>query len=361
MGIATARVASKRRSAIYHGYATSCPRRCRPATACWSVGAAKACRWCPGFAILDPTVTLTAQDGLYVVYLFDAHGATVYLTMNQGATQHLETAKRTGLIGVAAERAAIEQISLEFDALRSALELVIPERAHSPVQLHADRFLPRAYEVGSIAAIRYELSDLPGTQELVDDLTAFLTVYSAAVQAKDQLAANQQIQTSARGEPQRRQSVPKPVLFRPKDSSDYTAHVPERHERRTRRHEALIERFGRAAMDAGYEPNTNVHPRDLTVTASSGTTWLVEAKTVGANTEPAVRDAIGQLVTYRHFYYREAGLPDPQLLALFEAPVGNAFEQLLASLGIHFVAQDHDGWTGSSAALTLVDRLIGSL
>lgn len=54
----------------------------------------------PWIAILDSNVTRTAQEGLYVVYLFRQDLSRVYLSMNQGATQHQRNAGRRGLTGL---------------------------------------------------------------------------------------------------------------------------------------------------------------------------------------------------------------------------------------------------------------------
>lgn len=82
--------------------------------------------------------------------------------------------------------------------------------------------------------------------------------------------------------------------------------------------------------------------------------WLVEARIVGVNAEHEVRAAIGQLFAYRHFCYRETEEPDPQLLALFDAPVGRAFEELRSSLGIFSLCRSGREWLGSPEAVALV-------
>lgn len=76
--------------------------------------------------------------------------------------------------------------------------------------------------------------------------------------------------------------------------------------------------------------------------------WLVEAKTVGPNAEIAVREAIGQLFSYRHFCYRDIGRPDPSLIALFSEPIGNAFVDLILSLGIEAIWREPDKWAERS-------------
>ncbi len=77
--------------------------------------------------------------------------------------------------------------------------------------------------------------------------------------------------------------------------------------------------------------------------------WLVEAKTVGPNAQNAVREAIGQLLAYRHFCYRDVGRSEPAMVALFSEPIGGAFVQLLVSLDIEVIWWTPDGWEGAAS------------
>ncbi|MGY1712600.1 hypothetical protein ACI8AC_24130 [Geodermatophilus sp. SYSU D00758] len=170
---------------------------------------------------------------------------------------------------------------------------------------------------------------------------------------KDQLAANRQVRTSARSAKRRDETHPPRPEFKPKDSSDYLANVKGSMQRRTRKHESFLEAFAADLTAAGHLPADNMHPRDMTI-AAGGEDWLVEAKTVSVNAEEAVRAAIGQLISYRHFYYRAANRKDPLLLALFDAPIGAALEELLSSLGIEVLCWEQGAWRGSGAAERLV-------
>jgi hypothetical protein len=307
----------------------------------------------PWIALLDPDVTTTATDGLYVVYLYTADSDAVYLSMNQGATQHLRGAEAAGRTGVAAQRAALAEIASETRAIRSALG-GLGNLGPAEISLGSGLFLPSAYEAGSIAAMRYRLIDLPDAVSLAADLTDFMLLYGRCVEIKDALAANRHVLTSARSERLRTEVLPSVPEFRPKSSADYFVQVSAATQRKTRKHEALVRAFGDAVIRRGNVAATNVHPRDMTVTAKSGE-WLIEAKTVGLNAEQAVREALGQLFSYRHFYYRERGQADPELLALFSAPIGGAFEELLGSLGIQYLCRDGTTWTGSSDALEICE------
>ena len=306
----------------------------------------------PWIALLDEDVTTTATDGLYLVYLFTSRMDAVYLSMNQGATQHLRAAEADGRKGRAAEVAAIDEIAVETALLRQLMDKLRLAHTLGSIELGATRFVPRAYEAGSIAAVKYSMSNLPENAALAADLAEFAALYSRCVELKDELAANRRVRTSARSLERQVQPAVIPE-FKPKDAADYVANIPASAERRGRHHEALIKEFGDAVRATGRTAFTNVHPRDLVV-VDRPLEWLVEAKTVGLNAEPAVRDAIGQLFTYRHFCYREAGRLDPRLLALFNAPIGEGFENLLATLDIDFVCRDGGTWRGSADALALL-------
>lgn len=309
----------------------------------------------PWITLLDPSVTKKVTEGLYLVYLFASDLQSVFLTMNQGATQHRNLHKDAGLGDTAAESAAIQEIASETAQIRSALLAEAPDLPVDEIQLGSSLFLPRAYEAGAIACRRYDLSSLPTEQELRADLSHFDLIYRRSVEIKDQLVAAdpQSHRTTSRSRSNAPGVDPEPV-FRPKDGADYLRNVPARRTTVSPRHESLISDFGEHVGGLNWTPATNVHPRDLVVTSAGGDHWLVEAKTVGANAEFAVRDAIGQLFAYRHFCYRVAGRSEPRLLALFNEPVGDAFLELLGDLDIEAVWATTNGWKSTTGAEALL-------
>ena len=325
-------------------------------------GAGQSLPYVPWIAVLNPGVTTTAQEGLYVVYLYRSDASRVYLTMNQGATQHLRNAEKQGLRGRAAERQAIAELLAESRLFRRHLSAAALDGLLGPEDIdlgEPSRFYPAAYEAGTIAGKAYTVRELPAEGVLRTDLGRFLALYDSCVDLNDELRAKDPdaIHTTA-GAVRTRQPVrPRPPLFRPKDSAEYTAMVQAQQQTRERRHEALIRDFGTWLQQQGLTAATNVHPRDLVVTGSTPQReWLVEAKVVKANAELAVREAIGQLFAYRHFFYREEGRPDPLLVALFSEEPGDAFTPLLSSLGIEAVWLDAGEWRSSGNG---TDSLLG--
>jgi hypothetical protein len=147
----------------------------------------------PWIAFLDPDVTKTATDGLYVVYLFRPDLSTVYLSMKQGVTQHLRAAKNAGLKGKAAQAQALTHITQESEKIRSALDPSYMKARDVSIDLAAPGFLPAAYEAGNIAAVRYELPALPTNGQLAEDLQSFSLLYDESVAVKKDLAGKGQI------------------------------------------------------------------------------------------------------------------------------------------------------------------------
>jgi hypothetical protein len=98
----------------------------------------------PWIAVLDLEVTSTAQEGLYVVYLYSADLARVYLSMNQGATQHKRNATEAGLKGGEAERAALVELDRESRLLRAGLSDAALASASESIDLGAPFLFPAA-------------------------------------------------------------------------------------------------------------------------------------------------------------------------------------------------------------------------
>jgi hypothetical protein len=140
---------------------------------------------------------------------------------------------------------------------------------------------------------------------------------------------------------------PVPIeAFHPKPDTDYVAHIADRVMVKSRSHEKLVRDFGEWGRAHGFIPSTP-HPIDLVLT-SSECDHLVEAKVVyRENVAEVVRAAIGQLMDYRYFLYALKGRPPPSLLALFSAPIGEAYAGLLSSLDISPVWLAAGAWAGT--------------
>lgn len=305
----------------------------------------------PWLAILDPDVTSSAQSGLYVVYLFDVTLSHVFLTMNQGVTAIRNRVKSSHLVGARIDDAAVAILESESKDIRNMMPAALTKGLLDSIQLGSTGFLPRAYEAGTISARAYELSSLPAEDVLRSDLSRFLTIYDAAVEARQRLTL---VNPGRFGTPVLSEvpgGTEVPGIFRPKDAGEYIAQVTAHTERRSRRHEAVVESYGKYAMSLGWSAATNVHPRDL-VLRRAGVEYLCEVKTVKANAEFAVREAIGQLFSYRYFWYPNA--KPTGLVAIFSNEIGQAFVNLLDELGIISVWSGiGNRWSGSNSAKSI--------
>jgi hypothetical protein len=137
--------------------------------------------------------------------------------------------------------------------------------------------------------------------------------------------------------------------FTPKDSTDVVAtwqHVADQ-QIRSRKHERLIEEFGTHVRTRGIKvTNRNIGKRDLLMRDEADVEYLIEAKTVSHDGEAAVRDAIGQLFAYRHQYYDKAARP--KMVALFNLPIDQMWQDLLLELEIAWIARDGASWSASA-------------
>lgn len=140
--------------------------------------------------------------------------------------------------------------------------------------------------------------------------------------------------------------------FKPKDSSDYVAHVEGRRLVKRRSHEALIADFGTWCTARGFIADTAVQPRDL-VLRRGPDEWLVEAKVLyTGNATDAVRAALAQALMNRHFLCADRRA---RLLALFSEPVGDAFVEFLEAHDVASVWRSDCAWEGSGEAAVFVD------
>jgi MrcB-like, N-terminal domain len=269
----------------------------------------------PWIGVLDPDETDSPQAGIYVVYIYAVGLGQVVLSLNQGVNTlltHLGTKK------------ALQRLSVDAQRVRDRIGTVASiTDLGTQISLNSRGRLQRAYEAGNIVGIPYELATLPTEAELAAQLARFLMLYQSAIAAKRELLLSD---PGAIATPsiERTNAVADPLVeFKPKDDSDYIARLAGRRLLKTRRHETLVADFGRYVQKLGLKPATNVHPRDMTITGGEQE-WQVEAKVIyQGNATSAVREAIGQLLTYRHFLYADAA--PPRLLALFSEPIGGAY------------------------------------
>jgi len=128
----------------------------------------------PWIAVFDPTITQSATQGFYLVYLFSEDMKRLYLSIAFGTTQFESYFPRVK------ERhaklaAASENLGGLLTLHRALVKGPIDLAASSSDSMHAD------YEKSSIVAIEYDLDFLPQEQELIEDFKYVLSLYAELV------------------------------------------------------------------------------------------------------------------------------------------------------------------------------------
>jgi hypothetical protein len=270
------------------------------------------------------------------VYLFNDSLDSVALSLNQGVTNARQAARQQGM-GVR------ELLRRQAALMRSVLGNQIID-LDDEIVLGRGGLLPD-YEAGNAVARSWQLSNLPADNELAEELLRFLDLYAQVVPALEHLRDS----GSVTAVPPRDPAVTldkRERRFVPKDASDYRAHIGEHEQVRTRSHESLIRTLGEWAAARGYEPNTNVHPRDLMLHASERE-FLVEVKVfLVGRPRRAVRECIGQLFEYKQFYQSSS----TKLVAALSDNPGGAYLELLTDLGIAAMWTEGKSWKGTELA-----------
>ncbi|MFI9463854.1 MrcB family domain-containing protein [Streptomyces xiamenensis] len=307
----------------------------------------------PWIGVHDSSAGKSGESGLYIAYILAADRSTVTMTLQQGITEiHKQLNESKG------ER-LYTYLRLRTQAFRQILPpQLLRGLTEAPNFRDPNRnWRPLSYSAASIAAMTYDLDNLPSEVDLCADLGFMVSLLKLATEASVYIQEN----FAAPGptislaadyvhSPEQKPEDRGLNGFCPKDSGAYTVHISAQQQLRKRDHERLIADFGPHAKERGFTPITDkAHPRDIILKRDSQE-WVVEAKVVReGNTTLASREALSQLFEYRHFYYQEEGYPAPHLLGLFTEEIG-AYEPYLEHHGIASVWQTADGWRGSDRA-----------
>ena len=311
----------------------------------------------PWISILNPELTTTTQAGLYVVYLYSADMKRLFLSMNQGYTRHAEVAEQSGYKGKAKHERACKTLTTEAHDLHAGLKArdLVPDRNVEAISLGASGDLPKGYEAGHIVGFEYSFSSFPSEQVLQEDLDAMFTIYDATRAINDEirsLGQKERITVSKDPKTTNIKSTKSDIttgFFEPRTTSEYVAHFTKMTYQVSPLHEALLTEFAKYAETKSWEPkNKMIGARDLVLVGKSGIEILVEAKTVGQSQELVVRQAIGQLFSYRYVYYDGKDIP---LVALFNRPIAQLWQGLLTSLNIDFIYSHESKWEGTGLRL----------
>jgi len=295
----------------------------------------------PWVGFFNPDETTNPQEGIYIVYLLSEDLAGLTLTLNQGM-EYLR--KRVG------DSAARQRLAQDAETIRNAFPPQALAGLATRMDLTSVGARQRNYEAGNIASLPYATATLPPEAELEADLRRFLDLYEQAIELKRQLLLGApgslaSPSGSAAG------TEPDPLRdFKPKDDSDYQAHIIGKKLRKSRRHETLVRKYGEWVATRGYAASTTEFPKDLVLRRTTDE-WLAEIKVVYlGNATEAVRAALGQLYTYR--YFQSSRDSSVRLLAVFTETIGLAYAEFLASCDVEAVWWESGLWVGTPGAVS---------
>lgn len=284
----------------------------------------------PWIAFLDPDVTESAQEGIYVVYLWSVDADSLYLCLSQGVTDVAKKHKANVLPRLRSEAAKIRAlISSESVDLLSKISLGSKDR------------LPVQYEAATIAAIKYETNSLPNDIQLRSDLSRMIELYGSAVGRKrEKLTENPEAWQAGLPELEVEERISERKLKwnldfghdRAKPGEDVFFPIKAGIRRVTRRHVAVLEGL-RELLKANSWATSSPHPFDLEARRHDGRCLLIEVKVIRENDiAGAAREAIGQLLDYQFAYHEFVG--GHELVAAFSSQLDDHYRRLLRSLDI---------------------------
>jgi hypothetical protein len=136
----------------------------------------------PWLAIMDKSITESAREGFYIVFLFSRSAKKMYLALSLGATQFEIIHGRNNECLDKIKLAANDFSSLFKDYLPSNLNdqinLVEDEETFEQKLMGSSRFLVSAYEAGTFLSKQYDPMNI-NSNEINEDISNFLNIYKS--------------------------------------------------------------------------------------------------------------------------------------------------------------------------------------
>ena len=307
-------------------------------------------------SILNPEITKSTQSGFYIVFLYDANLNYLYLSLNQGFTEHKKNAIKIGLKGKAQIVKANETLRHSAKVILNYIESQI--ETNNPglirkINLISEKELAKGYEAGHIIGFKYKISELPTTEQIQFDLEIMQDLYGIAIQALSEIntsSVEQRLITSIeKVKPKPNNKYRIDSKFEGKEIATHFRTMRTDKIEVTPLHENLIKEFVLVAEKFHWKAiNKNIHPRDLILIKDQNTEVLVEAKVVSTRDALVVREAFAQLFEYKYKYHFEQEIP---LVALFNREISDENMKMLDYYGIKSIYLNAGKWEGSAKEL----------
>lgn len=121
----------------------------------------------PWICIFDREITLSAQNGYYIVFLFRSDMQGFYMSLNQGWTQYKNK------YGTKDGRSEMYKTSVRLKDYLKGVEGF----TFDPINLLAKGNLGKGYEIGNICSKLYEKGSIPEDEQFIDDLRNLIGIY----------------------------------------------------------------------------------------------------------------------------------------------------------------------------------------
>ena len=307
-------------------------------------------------SILNPEITKSTQSGFYIVFLYDANLNYLYLSLNQGFTEHKKNAIKIGLKGkaqiVKANETLRHSAKVILNYIDSQIETNNPGLIRK-INLISEKELAKGYEAGHIIGFKYKISELPTTEQIQFDLEIMQDLYGIAIQALSEIntsSVEQRLITSIeKVKPKPNNKYRIDSKFEGKEIATHFRTMRTDKIEVTPLHENLIKEFVLVAEKFHWKAiNINIHPRDLILIKDQNTEVLVEAKVVSTRDALVVREAFAQLFEYKYKYHFEQEIP---LVALFNREISDENMKMLDYYGIKSIYLNAGKWEGSAKEL----------
>ena len=307
-------------------------------------------------SILNPEITKSTQSGFYIVFLYDANLNYLYLSLNQGFTEHKKNAIKIGLKGkaqiVKANETLRHSAKVILNYIDSQIETNNPGLIRK-INLISEKELAKGYEAGHIIGFKYKISELPTTEQIQFDLEIMQDLYGIAIQALSEIntsSVEQRLITSIeKVKPKPNNKYRIDSKFEGKEIATHFRTMRTDKIEVTPLHENLIKEFVLVAEKFHWKAiNKNIHPRDLILIKDQNTEVLVEAKVVSTRDALVVREAFAQLFEYKYKYHFEQNIP---LVALFNREISDENMKMLDYYGIRSIYLNAGKWEGSAKEL----------
>ena len=307
-------------------------------------------------SILNPEITKSTRNGFYIVFLYDANFNNLYLSLNQGYTEHNINAAKNGFKGKEKKEKAYESLKHSAKQIVNYIEdhiETINLRLNKKIVLDSNEELAKGYESGHIIGFKYKISELPKTTEILSDLEIMLDLYSLAIDGLSEIntssVENRLVTSIDKVKSKSFNKYLKEKNFESKETYPHFRILSTYKIEVNPLHEDLIDRFVQEVEKLNWKAvNINIHPRDLILIKDKGTEILVEAKVVGTRDSIVVREAFAQLYEYKYRFHFEQNIP---LVALFNRQISNENMKMLEHYGIKTIYFNSGRWEGNAAEL----------